>query len=63
MKLLSAFIAQQDNAISEHLAFTQKLLATGKCQLNIPPDCFIWTGTREELEELFKDYERTIQPR
>lgn len=50
MKITETFLVQQQIAQEEHLNFLNKLMETGKVELQIPPDCFIWTGTKEELE-------------
>lgn len=51
MRIVSeSFIVQQQTAVDEMQRLTAELLASGKCLLKVPPDCFIWTGTKEELE-------------
>ena len=54
MILTDCFIVQQEIAFEEQLKFVNKLLKTGKVLPHMPPDCFLWTGTAEELSEFMK---------
>lgn len=56
MKFIKNFIAQQDNACDKMAEYVNALLSTGKCHLDIPPDCFVWSGTKEELQEFTKNF-------
>lgn len=56
IKSAPAFLVQQRNAGMEMESFVKAALATGKVQMQIPPDCFLWTGTQEELHEFFKKW-------
>lgn len=50
MKILQQnYLVQQESAFDESYRLTEALMKTGKTMLVIPPDCFIWTGTKEEL--------------
>lgn len=54
MKVTNNFIIQQQVADDEMYRLVNKLLATGKCRPHISPDCFVWTGTLAELQDLIE---------
>lgn len=55
MKIQPMYLVQQETAIDEHYRFLRKLVATGNVEIHCPPDCFIWTGTKEDLEQFMKE--------
>ena len=53
-----AMLMQQETAAHDTLSFLKALMATGKARLDCPPDCYIWTGTKRELERFLKSQEK-----
>ena len=57
MKITPNFLVQQEQAADEQLKLINSLFASGKCQIDTPPDCFIWSGTVEELKAVLGKHE------
>lgn len=56
MKIKKCFLAQQTTTADEMSRFVTYILSTGKVEMQVPPDCFIWAGTKEELEEAINKF-------
>jgi hypothetical protein len=49
--LATAYLVQQEKAHEMQVAFISKMLRSPHVLPDCPPDCFLWTGTQQELNE------------
>lgn len=60
MTISPHFIIQQQNSAEEQHEFLIALMETGKCELHLPPDCFMWTGTKAELDAFMAEHSSPV---